>query len=86
MRSHDLPTCLDRQVVLPKCSHKFTGVKMNTIKDWIVKLTKQEGNYLTKERAIQEIRKVNKSSLPVEYKPGTGVLLIAIPVPTNFQI
>lgn len=27
MRSHDQPTCLPRQVALPKCSHEFTGKK-----------------------------------------------------------
>jgi hypothetical protein len=59
---------------------------MNNIKDWINKLTKQDGIYLSKERLIQEIRKANKTSLPVEYKPGTGVMIVAIPVPTNFQI
>ena len=59
---------------------------MNNIRDWINRLTKQEGSYLTKERVIQEIRKANKASLPVEYKSGTGVIVIAIPVATNFQI
>lgn len=59
---------------------------MNTIKDWINRLTKQEGSYLTKERIIQEIRKSSKSSLPIEYKTGTGIIIVAIPVPTNFQI
>jgi len=59
---------------------------MNTIKDWISKLTKQDGIYLSKERLIQEIRKANKTSLPIEYKPGSGLIIVAIPVPTNFQI
>ena len=59
---------------------------MNNNKDWINRLIKQEGSYLTKERLIQEIRKTSKTSLPVEYKPGTGVIIVAIPVPTNFQI
>ena len=59
---------------------------MNTIKDLINRLTKQEGSYLTKERLIQEIRKSSKSSLPIEYKNGTGVIIVAIPVPSNFQI
>jgi len=59
---------------------------MNTIKDWINRLTKQEGIYLTRERLIQEIRKSNKASLPIEYKAGTGLIIVAIPVPTNFQI
>lgn len=86
MRSHDPPTCLQRQVAPSKCSQKITGEKMNTIKDWITRLTKQEGSYLTKERLIQEIRKSNKTSLPVEYKPGSGVIIVAIPVPSNFQI
>jgi hypothetical protein len=59
---------------------------MNTIKDWINRLTKHDGTYLSKERLIQEIKKTSKASLPVEYKPGTGVMIVAIPVPTNFQI
>lgn len=59
---------------------------MITIKDWITRLTKQDGVYLSRERLIQEIRRANKASLPVEYKPGTGVMIVAIPVPTNFQI
>ena len=59
---------------------------MNNNKNWINRLIKQEGSYLTKERLIQEIRKTSKTSLPVEYKPGTGVIIVAIPVPTNFQI
>jgi hypothetical protein len=59
---------------------------MNTVKDWIGRLTKQEGSYLTKERIIQEIKKTTKGSLPVEYKDGAGVLIVAIPVPSNFRI
>ena len=59
---------------------------MNSIEYWINKLSKQDGRYLTKERIIQEIRKSNKASLPVEYQPGTGVVIVAIPVSTNFQI
>jgi|GEM_PF-2872499 len=59
---------------------------MKTIKDWISRLTKQDGIYLSKERLIQEIRKTNKTSLPIEYKPGSGLIIVAIPVSTNFQI
>jgi hypothetical protein len=65
---------------------KLQEIKMNTIKDWINRLNKQDGSYLPKERLIQEIRKANKTSLPVEYKTGSGVIIVAIPVPTNFQI
>ena len=86
MRSHDPPTCLLRQVAPSKCSHESIGARMKTIKDWISRLTKQDGIYLSKERLIQEIRKTNKTSLPIEYKPGSGLIIVAIPVPTNFQI
>jgi hypothetical protein len=59
---------------------------MKTIKDWINRLTNQDGIYLSKEKLIQELRKTSKTSLPIEYKPGSGLIIVAIPVPTNFQI
>lgn len=59
---------------------------MNTLKDWINKVQKQDGTYLAKDRLIQEIRKCSKASLPVEYKPGTEVLLVAIPVSSSYKI
>jgi hypothetical protein len=65
---------------------KLQEIKMNKIKDWINRFSKQDGIYLTKEKLIQEIRKTSKSSFPIEYKSGTGLLIVAIPVPTNFQI
>jgi hypothetical protein len=65
---------------------KLQEIIMNSIKEWITRLTKQEGSYLTKERLMQEIRKSNKSSLPVEYEAGSGLIIVAIPVHTNFRI
>lgn len=59
---------------------------MNTIKDWLKKITKQEGNFIGKERLIQEIRKSTKTSLPIEYQEGSGMLIVCIPVSTTFRI
>jgi hypothetical protein len=59
---------------------------MNTIKEWLNRLQRQDGLFLSKDRLIQEIRKSSKNQLPIEYKVGTGIIIVAIPVPINFQI
>ena len=59
---------------------------MNTIKEWLNRLQRQDGLFLSKDRLIQEIRKSSKNQLPIEYKGGTGIIIVAIPVPINFQI
>ena len=86
MRSHDPQLAFAGKLRLQNAVTQLQEIKMNTIKDWINRLNKQDGSYLPKERLIQEIRKANKTSLPVEYKTGSGIIIVAIPVPTNFQI
>lgn len=69
-----------------KCGQDNQGDEMNTIKDWIRKLTKNEGSFISKDRLIQEIRKSTKTSLPIDYQEGNGILIVCIPVSNTFRI
>jgi hypothetical protein len=59
---------------------------MNTIKEWLNRLQRQDGLFLSKDRLIQEIRKSSKNQMPIQYEPGTGIIILAIPVSSNFKI
>jgi hypothetical protein len=59
---------------------------MNTIKEWLNRLQRQDGLFMSKDRLIQEIRKSSKNQLPIQYEHGTGIIIVAIPAPINFKI
>lgn len=59
---------------------------MTNLKNWNDRFRNPEGTYLPKEKIIQELKKVTKSSLPVEYVTGSNLVIVAIPVSANFKI